>query len=158
MPPSTLQASSAPTQIVICADTNRICAAVCRSTAKRAEGDGQRNFRFYDNRQKYLMFVNTCSEKWEVANRVAQELDHVHPRPPALRVFDAGVGDGTILSRVMRTMHDKFATMPFYVVGKEISLEDVRLTLQKMPDRFYEHPPLCLFLTNLQYANAPWLT
>ncbi len=126
--------------------------------AKAPDDDGQRNFRFYDNRQKYLMFVNTCSEKWEVANRVSLELDHVHPRPPALRVFDAGVGDGTILSRVMRTMHDKFATMPFYVVGKEISLEDVRLTLQKMPDRFFEHPATVLVLTNLQYANAPWLT
>lgn len=127
-------------------------------TSAPPDSDGQRNFRFYDNRQKYLMFVNTCSEKWEVANRVALELDHVHPRPPALRVFDAGVGDGTILSRVMRTMHAKFATMPFYVVGKEISLEDVRLTLQKMPDRFYEHPATVLVLTNLQYANAPWLT
>ena len=126
--------------------------------AAASADDGQRNFRFYDNRQKYLMFVNTCSEKWEVANRVSLELEHVHPRPPALRVFDAGVGDGTILSRVMRTMHDKFATMPFYVVGKEISLEDVRLTLQKMPDRFYEHPATVLVLTNLQYANAPWLT
>ena len=30
-----------------------------------------------------------------VANRVAQELAHLHPRPPAVRVFDAGVGDGT---------------------------------------------------------------
>ena len=26
--------------------------------------------------------------------------------------------------------------MPFYIVGKEISLEDVRLALEKMPDRF----------------------
>src|SRR5579883_1627928 len=26
-------------------------------------GDPQRNFRFFDNRQKYLLFVNTCSEK-----------------------------------------------------------------------------------------------
>jgi len=26
--------------------------------------DPQRNFRFFDNRQKYLLFVNTCSEKW----------------------------------------------------------------------------------------------
>ena len=33
-------------------------------------GDPQRNFRFFDNRQKYLLFVNTCSEKWEVASRV----------------------------------------------------------------------------------------
>src|SRR6202166_2903590 len=27
-------------------------------------------FRFFDNRQKYLLFVSTCSEKTEIANRV----------------------------------------------------------------------------------------
>jgi hypothetical protein len=122
-----------------------------------AETDPQRNFRFFDNRQKYLLFVNTCSEKWEVANRVGLELANIHPRPPAVRVFDAGVGDGTVLSRVMRTMHDRFPTMPFYIVGKEISLEDIRLTLQKMADRFVEHPASVLVLTNLAYAEAPWL-
>jgi hypothetical protein len=119
--------------------------------------DPQRNFRFFDNRQKYLLFVNTCSEKWEVANRVSDELSHIHPRPPAVRVFDAGVGDGSVLTRVMRAMHDRFSTMPFYLVGKEISLEDVRLTLQKMADRFFEHPATVLVLTNLAYADAPWL-
>ena len=97
--------------------------------------DRRRNFRFYDNRQKYLLFVNTCGEKWVVAQRVAMELANIHPRPPAVRVFDAGVGDGTVLTRVMRAMHHRFATMPFYIVGKEISLEDVRLALEKMPDR-----------------------
>lgn len=115
-------------------------------------------FRFYDNRQKYLLFVNTCSEKWEVANRVAQEVANAHPRPPAFRLFDAGVGDGSVLARVMRAMHDRHPTMPFYVVGKEISLEDVRLALRKLVDRFVEHPATCLVLTNLQYASAPWLT
>src|SRR5262249_43453168 len=45
------------------------------------------NFRFYDNRQKYLLFVTTCSEKWVIAQRVAMELGNIHPRPPALRVF-----------------------------------------------------------------------
>jgi hypothetical protein len=119
--------------------------------------DPQRNFRFFDNRQKYLLFVNTCSEKWEVANRVSEELAHIHPRPPAVRVFDAGVGDGSVLVRVMRAMHDRFPHMPFYMVGKEISLEDVRLTLQKMSDRFFEHPSTVLVLTNLAYADAPWL-
>src|ERR1700754_1248900 len=123
----------------------------------QATDDPQRNFRFFDNRQKYLLFVNTCSEKWDVANRVSLELDNVHPRPPAVRVFDAGVGDGTVLARVMRAMHDRFPIMPFYVVGKEISLEDVRLTLQKMPDRFVEHPSSVVVLTNLAYAEAPWL-
>src|ERR1700689_5481177 len=120
-------------------------------------GDPQRNFRFFDNRQKYLLGVNTCSEKWEVAHRVSEELTHIHPRPPAARLFDAGVGDGSVLVRVMRAMHDRFPHMPFYTVGKEISLEDVRLTLQKMSDRFFEHPSTVLVLTNLAYADAPSL-
>jgi hypothetical protein len=119
--------------------------------------DPQRNFRFFDNRQKYLLFVNTCSEKWVVAHRVSLELANIHPRPPALRLFDAGVGDGTVLLRAMRAMHDRFPHTPFYVVGKEISLEDVRLAMQKMSDRFTEHPATVLVLTNLAYADAPWL-
>ncbi len=119
--------------------------------------DPERNFRFYDNRQKYLMFVNTCSEKREIANRVALELANIHPRPPAVRMFDAGVGDGTVLARVLRSMHRRFEHMPFYVVGKEISLEDVRLALEKMPDRFHEHPATVLILTNLYYSEAPYL-
>ncbi len=119
--------------------------------------DPQRNFRFFDNRQKYLLFVNTCSEKWVIGERVGLELANIHPRPPAVRMFDAGVGDGTVLARVLRAMHDRAPTMPFYVVGKEISLEDIRLTLQKMADRFLEHPATVLVLTNLAYADAPWL-
>jgi SAM-dependent methyltransferase len=79
------------------------------------------------------------------------------PPAPALRVFDAGVGDGTVLTRVMRSMHDQFPTVPFYIVGKEISLEDVRLALEKMPDRFYEHPATVLVMTNMFYSEAPWL-
>jgi len=126
-------------------------------TAVTPASDPQRNFRFFDNRQKYLLFVHTCSEKWVVASRVALELANIHPRPPALRIFDAGVGDGTVLLRLLRATHDRFPTTPFYVVGKEISLEDVRLALQKMSDRFFEHPATVLVLTNLAYADAPWL-
>src|ERR1700730_1208147 len=66
------------------------------------------NFRFYDNRQKYLLFVTTCSEKQVVTQRVGMELANIHPPPPALRVFDAGMGDGTVLARTMRAMHTRF--------------------------------------------------
>jgi hypothetical protein len=117
-----------------------------------------RSFRFFDNRQKYLLFVNTCSEKEVIAQRVGLELAHIHPRPPAVRVFDAGMGDGTVLTRVMREMHRRFPTMPFYFVVKEISLEDVRLSLDKMADRFHEHPSTMLVVTNMYYSEAPWLT
>ena len=130
-------------------------AVVAMSTAPLATGEPV--FRFYDNRQKYLLFVNTCSEKWVVAQRVAMELGNIHPRPPAIRIFDAGVGDGTVLARVMRAMHQRFPTLPSYIVGKEISLEDVRLVLDKMPDRLFEHPATVLVMTNMYYSEAPWL-
>jgi hypothetical protein len=120
--------------------------------------DPRGNFRFFENRQKYLLFVHTCSEKRVIAERVALELSSLHPRPPALRVFDAGVGDGTVLARVMRSMHGRFPHMPFYIAGKELSLEDVRLTLDKVPDRVFEHPATVFVLTNMYYAEAPWLT
>jgi len=114
-------------------------------------------FRFYDNREKYLIFVTTCSEKWEVAARISEELPHLIPRPPALRVFDAGMGDGTVLTRVLRAMHQRFPTVPFLVVGKEISLEDVRLSIEKLPDRFHEHPHMVFVATNMFYGEAPRL-
>ncbi|HEX4985270.1 MAG TPA: hypothetical protein VFV71_04270 [Burkholderiales bacterium] len=126
--------------------------------AVHGEGAPSRNFRFFDNRQKYLLFVNTCSEKEVIARRVGLEIAHIHPRPPAVRVFDAGMGDGTVLTRVMREMHRRFPTMPFHFVAKEISLEDVRLSLDKMPDRFHEHPATVLVITNMYYSEAPWLT
>jgi hypothetical protein len=114
-------------------------------------------FRFYDNRQKYLAFVNTCNEKSAIARRAFQELSHVRPSPPALRIFDAGMGDATVLSRLMRSTHRMFPHVPLMAVAKEISLEDVRLGLEKMPDRFNEHPATVLVITNLNYAEAPRL-
>jgi hypothetical protein len=123
----------------------------------KAPTNTKRPLRFFDNRQKYLAFINTCNEKWKVAERAAKELIHLRPDPPALRVFDAGIGDGTVLTHVIRAMHQRFETLPFYIVGKEISLEDVRLSLDKLPDRLVEHPASVIVLTNLHYAEAPWL-
>ena len=117
----------------------------------------KKNFRFFDNRQKYLLFVSTCSEKEVISKRIGMELGHIKPKPPAIRIFDAGMGDGTVLAGVMREMHHRYPTMPFYVSGKEISLEDVRICLSKMSDRLFEHPASVLVFTNLFYSEAPWL-
>ena len=51
--------------------------------------------------------------------------------PSALRVFDAGMGDGSVLSELLREMHQTFTHIPWLIVGKEISIEDVRQTLEK---------------------------
>lgn len=128
-----------------------------REAAASPAQEASTPFRFYDNRQKYLAFVNTCNEKSAVARRAAEELKHVRPSPPALRIFDAGMGDGTVLAALMRSMHRSFPTVPFSIVAKEISLEDVRLGLEKMPDRFHEHPATVFVVTNLNYSEAPRL-
>ena len=116
---------------------------------------GDQPFRFFDNREKYLMFVTTCSEKQVSAERIGCELDQLAPRPPAVRLFDAGMGDGTVLSMVLRDLHRRWPTSPFLVVGKEISREDMRLTTGKLADRFHEHPQMVIVLTNMFYSEAP---
>ncbi len=117
----------------------------------------QRPFRFFDNREKYLMFVTTCGEKWAIAEQVGSEIANISPRPPALNLFDAGTGDGTVLASSLRRLHEAFPHVPFLVVGKEISLEDLRLTLEKLPDRFAEHPQMVVVMTNMHYSEAPRL-
>ncbi len=128
-----------------------------RRRAKKGGASRLEAFRFFDNREKYLLFVTTTNEKAVVAERVARELKYLHPKPPALRVFDAGMGDGMVLTRVMRRAHRHFPSVPWFVVGKEISIEDVRLALDKLVDRFHEHPLMVVAITNMYYTEAPQL-
>lgn len=113
--------------------------------------------RFFDNRAAYLMFTTATNEKAVVAERIGRQLDVVSPGESALRVFDAGMGDASVLSQLMRRMHTVFPHIPWLVVGKEISIEDLRLALGRMPDRFFEHPEMVLVVTNMNYREAPTL-
>jgi hypothetical protein len=114
--------------------------------------------RFFDNRAAYLMFTTATNEKAVVADRIGSELQYVTPGEDALRVFDAGMGDGSVLGQVMRRMHRVFQHIPWLIVGKEISIEDVRLALGRMPDRLHEHPEMVLVITNMSYREAPHLS
>ena len=114
--------------------------------------------RFFDNRASYLMFTIATTEKPVVAARIGEELAHVGPGEYALRIFDAGMGDASVLAPLMRQMHRVFPHIPWLVVGKEISIEDVRLALDRLPDRFAEHPELVFVVTNMYYPEAPSLS
>ena len=113
--------------------------------------------RFFDNRAAYLMFTTATNEKAVVADRIGHELGKIGPGESALRIFDAGMGDGSVLSQLMRRMHRVFTHIPWLVVGKEISIEDVRIALGRMPDRLYEHPETVVVVTNMNYREAPSL-
>ncbi len=114
-------------------------------------------FRFFDNREKYLMFVTTTSEKAVVSAQIGKQLEHLQPTPPAVRVFDAGTGNGAVLANVVRHLHHTMPTVPMVVVGKEFSMEDARLTLTTFPGRLVEHPESVFVLTNMAYSEAPQL-
>ncbi len=127
--------------------------------AKPADaGSDSPPFRFYDNRQKYLAFVNTCNEKSAVARRAAHGAARsCGRRPPAIRCSTrawamAPCCRASCAARTVISPRCRWSS-----VAKEISLEDVRLGLDKMPDRFSEHPATVLVITNLNYTDAPRL-
>ena len=113
-----------------------------------------KDFRFFDSRQKYLLFVTTTNEKSVIAKKISTQIKNIKPQKPALKIFDAGLGDGTLLMSVLRNCHREFPTIPFLVFGKEISMEDVRLSIEKLSDRFMEHPNMVFVVSNLYYAEA----
>ena len=54
----------------------------------------------------------------------------------------------------MRSLHALRPHVPWLVVGKEISIEDVRIALDRLPDRFHEHPEMVFVVTNMTYGEA----
>jgi hypothetical protein len=113
--------------------------------------------RFFDSRAAYLLFSTATNEKPVVAGRIGEELDKIAPGEKALQVLDAGMGDATVLTELMRRLHRAFTHIPWLIVGKEISLEDVRLSLDKVADRLLEHPEMVFVVTNMSYREAPHL-
>ena len=113
-------------------------------------------FRFYDNRQNYLAFVNTCNG--EIGRRAtAPRKELVTLRSDAAGAADLRCGHGRwhgVVALAARAC-TALPAVPCSSVAKEISLEDVRLGLEKMPDRFHEHPASVFVVTNLNYADAP---
>lgn len=114
----------------------------------------RRPSRFFDTRAAYLLFATATTEKAVVAERVGEEVERISPTPPGIRVFDAGMGDASVLTQVMRRMHTVFPHIPWLVVGKEISVEDVRQALVRLPDRLYEHPEMVFVVTNMRFQEA----
>ena len=113
--------------------------------------------RFFDTRAAYMLFVTATDEKTVVAERLAAEMAAITVTPPGLRVLDAGMGDATVLSHLMRRAHRIHPHIPWLVVAKEISIEDVRQALAKIPDRLLEHPELVFVVTNMRFSEVATL-
>ena len=120
----------------------------------RAAANDREPFRFFDNRGKYLLFATTTSEKRKTAERAGLELARLSPKTPALQIYQAGAGEGTLLNLVLRHLHLRWPNVPFFVVVKENSAEFVRMAVRTLADRFREHPALVMVITNARYTDV----
>tara|TARA_Y100000768_G_scaffold4782_1_gene3408 strand:- start:4960 stop:6060 length:1101 start_codon:yes stop_codon:yes gene_type:complete len=109
--------------------------------------------RFFDDRLKYLSFIQNTSEKKAISQKLYPHVDDLSQNKSYLRVLDAGTGDGTIKSNVIKSFHRYHPYTSLLITGKEISYEDLKNTLEKMPDRFVEHPNLMITMTNVKFAE-----
>ena len=109
--------------------------------------------RFFDDRLKYLSFIQNTSEKKAISQKLYPYIAGLSQNKSYLRVLDAGTGDGTIKSNVIKSFHRYHPYTSLLITGKEISYEDLKNTLEKMPDRFVEHPNLMVTMTNVKFAE-----
>ena len=97
--------------------------------------------KFFDNRQRYLLFVTTTNEKAVISEKLSHLINEIEPSKPALRIFDAGVGDGAVLMNVLRICHQKFPTIPLYVSCKDVSMDCLLYTSPSPRDRSISRMP-----------------
>ena len=109
--------------------------------------------RFFDDRLKYLSFIQNTSEKKAISQKLYPHIASLSQNKSYLRVLDAGTGDGTIKSNVIKSFHRYHPYTSLLITGKEISYEDLKNTLEKMPDRFVEHPNLMITMTNVKFSE-----
>jgi len=110
--------------------------------------------RFFDDRLKYLSFIQNTGEKKAISLKLYPYIANMSKNKSYLRVLDAGTGDGTIKSNVIKSFHKYHPYTSLLITGKEISYEDLKNTLDKMPDRFVEHPNLLVTMTNVKFSEC----
>ena len=82
--------------------------------------------RFFDDRLKYLSFIQNTSEKKAISSKIYPYIADMSQNKSYLRILDAGTGDGTIKSNVIKAFHRYHPYTSLLITGKEISYEDLK--------------------------------
>ncbi|MGB4057985.1 MAG: hypothetical protein WBK77_07870 [Alphaproteobacteria bacterium] len=109
---------------------------------------------FLDERDVYQRFSKTTTEKSVIAQTILEQLPDI--TGGRINIFDAGTGNGAVLSHVVNGAWEKYQK-PITAVGKEISGVDVNWTVQKTADHLVASPESVLALTNTKFTHAPKL-
>ena len=109
--------------------------------------------RFFDDRLKYLSFIQNTGEKKAISEKLYPHIASLPNNKSYLKILDAGTGDGTIFTNLIKGFHRYHPYSSLLMAGKEVSFEDLKNTLEKMPDRFVEHPNLLITMTNVKFSE-----
>ena len=113
---------------------------------------------FFDDRMKYQAFIQNTNEKIKFCESIFSHIQNINKKKTYVKILDAGTGDGTIASHVMKAFHKCHPNTLLFFTGKEVSHQDVTNTLEKLSDRFMEHPKLVVTLTNVKYSQIDRLS
>ena len=58
--------------------------------------------RFFDDRLKYLSFIQNTGEKKSISEKIYPFISKLSQNKSYLRILDAGTGDGTIITNVIK--------------------------------------------------------
>ena len=61
--------------------------------------------RFYDDRLKYLSFIQNTNEKSKISEEIYPFIKALPKNKTYIKVLDAGTGDGTIKSNLIKSFH-----------------------------------------------------
>ena len=100
--------------------------------------------KFFDNRMRYFSFTENTNEKTRFCELTLPYIKRIKNNKSCIKVLDAGMGDGKIACNTIKSLHKFHADKMLSLTGKEISFRDVKNTLDKLSDRFIEHPNLLI--------------
>ena len=81
--------------------------------------------RFFDDRLKYLSFIQNTGEKRAISSEIFPHIKSLPKNKTYLRILDAGTGDGTIKYNIIKSCHKHHPYTSLLITGKEISYEDL---------------------------------
>ena len=95
--------------------------------------------RFYDSRLSYLSFVQNTNEKKIISKKVYPYIEKL-PKKKVTRFLDAGIGDGTITSNIIKKFHESKRSVPtFSVVNKNPKYDERKYINQVINKYKNEH-------------------
>ena len=112
---------------------------------------------FFDDRMRYLAFIENTNEKSQFCELVFPYIERIRCDQTCVKILDAGTGDGSITTNIIRAFHNYHPNKLLSIFGKEISFKDLKSTLNKLSDRFMEHPKMLVTLTNFKFSEIKQL-